>query len=630
VITTIKSQFRSRRPFHNLPADFRYRDTIWYDQVSHEYQRYRMLIFIASLFVGMMVPVILFLFNPQGAISKNLHWNYLAAFLTLFLLFLISLISRITRFVMRLAPLISIVGWFASVFLPGGGDVHWLIIFIFPILYFQLLSIREAIIWFLIFYASIAITFLLFHNAWIVHWPHSINRPEGFLLIITSLLIALLSFAARLLINANLQRLVHSIIYDPVTKLPNNEVLLYSVEPSESYMLAILRIENFQDLGNLFGFEMSDDVLKFAGESFFGVAKPLSLLPYHLGKNDFAVLMKLAPNQSLRNEGKEALRRLLMQLRKKPLVWQNMKIYFQIRAGASSIIQGEVKQALSQANTALLSAIRSFSEYKIFADFEQEKLYSLNAILRFSNLVENIEQKKLEAFFQPIVDIQTGQIIWYEGLMRLKRTNGTYEPVGPYLHIARGTGYYEKFSSLIIEKIVQAMRLLPYDFSMNISFLDITNPVLLEQLRLQKELVPGFKNRLILEIIETEDLHEDVLENPTGKIFFQEMKKIGIRLALDDFGSGFSNLSKILQMPIQIIKIDGSLIKRVSYDKNAERILEGMLSFCEKNGLTMVAEYVENEKSCQILKNLKVHYGQGYYFGKPIPLEEIRLPDRGF
>jgi EAL domain-containing protein (putative c-di-GMP-specific phosphodiesterase class I) len=101
--------------------------------------------------------------------------------------------------------------------------------------------------------------------------------------------------------------------------------------------------------------------------------------------------------------------------------------------------------------------------------------------------------------------------------------------------------------------------------------------------------------------------------------FIDEVKKYGVKIAIDDFGSGYANFEHIININADFIKIDGSLIKNINKDKNAAIITEAIISFSKKLGRKTITEYVHNEEVYEMVKALGADYSQGYYFGEPSP-----------
>ena len=106
-------------------------------------------------------------------------------------------------------------------------------------------------------------------------------------------------------------------------------------------------------------------------------------------------------------------------------------------------------------------------------------------------------------------------------------------------------------------------------------------------------------------------------------IIIDQVKKYGVKIAIDDFGSGYSNFERLLEYQPDILKIDGSLVKNIVDDAYSLSIVKTIVSFAKEQNLQIVAEYVENEKIYNILNSLGIDFSQGYYFAQPKPLEEV-------
>jgi len=125
--------------------------------------------------------------------------------------------------------------------------------------------------------------------------------------------------------------------------------------------------------------------------------------------------------------------------------------------------------------------------------------------------------------------------------------------------------------------------------------------------------MPNEKHRIIFELLESEDIRDF----KKIKQFIQHVKAQGIKIAIDDFGTGYSNFERMLSYEPDILKIDGSLIKNIVTNETSRHIVETIVMFAQKQKLTTVAEYVENEAIYTLVRDLGVDYSQGYYFGRP-------------
>lgn len=155
-------------------------------------------------------------------------------------------------------------------------------------------------------------------------------------------------------------------------------------------------------------------------------------------------------------------------------------------------------------------------------------------------------------------------------------------------------------------------------FSINVSLEDITHPDVLEVI---ESVVSrnGLGERIVLELLESEGI-ENYGE---VSLFIEWMKKHGCTIAIDDFGSGYSNFEHILRLRVDFLKLDSSLIKPIADDADARSIVETIVSFARKLGIQTIAEYVHNEAVQSIVRSIGVDHSQGYFISPP-------RPDMGF
>ena len=152
------------------------------------------------------------------------------------------------------------------------------------------------------------------------------------------------------------------------------------------------------------------------------------------------------------------------------------------------------------------------------------------------------------------------------------------------------------------------------NITINLSFKDILNYEFIDYLNNALEKLKfEDRNRLVFEILESENLSDyDFLEE-----FVLKYKKLGIKIAIDDFGSGYSNFIRIIRLKPDYLKIDGSLIKNIDKDNNSYEIVKSIIAFSKTLNIKTIAEYVHSEEIFNLLLELGVDEFQGYYFGKP-------------
>ena len=165
----------------------------------------------------------------------------------------------------------------------------------------------------------------------------------------------------------------------------------------------------------------------------------------------------------------------------------------------------------------------------------------------------------------------------------------------------------------MIEKSFKEFENLPFEFSINISYEDIEDKNFLNFIKYKLQKYDVAK-RVVWEILEDEGVKSyDVLFD-----FIKEVKALGCKVAIDDFGSGYSNFEHLLRMDVDYLKIDASLIKYVATDENSYKVVKTIVEFANSLNLKTIAEYVENEEILKITKKLGVDFSQGYHFSAPI------------
>jgi len=215
--------------------------------------------------------------------------------------------------------------------------------------------------------------------------------------------------------------------------------------------------------------------------------------------------------------------------------------------------------------------------------------------------------------FQPIYNNFQGKVEKYEVLVRLKYGDKIFFP-DEFLQIAKKIKKYKALTKVIIKKSFEYFDDKDFEFSINLSMEDIID----EDIRkyLYEEIVNhNLQNKLVIELVETEAINNyDAFTN-----FIKQIKKLNCKIAIDDFGSGYSNYDYIIKLSnyIDYLKIDGTLITDIDTNKKTQ-LLVGTLKFlCDSLKIRTIAEYVENKEIFEFIKAMNISYSQGYYIGKP-------------
>ena len=231
-------------------------------------------------------------------------------------------------------------------------------------------------------------------------------------------------------------------------------------------------------------------------------------------------------------------------------------------------------------------------------------------IVEIKSVLKNaIEKSLIVPVYQPIVMLNNE--VKYEVLMRIEH-NGTLLTPDRFLEIAKQHNYYNEISEMLIFKALEDMSECDKTFSINISYLDIKDSAFVARLE-KKILECNVAKRVVFEIIESDILDDMdiVLE------FIARFKKHNVRIAIDDFGSGYSNFSYIIKINPDYLKIDGSLIENMLEDKKIYILVKSIINLAHEIDIEVIAEFISSPELYDSLRDLGVDAMQGYYLGKP-------------
>jgi EAL domain-containing protein (putative c-di-GMP-specific phosphodiesterase class I) len=271
-------------------------------------------------------------------------------------------------------------------------------------------------------------------------------------------------------------------------------------------------------------------------------------------------------------------------------------------------------EELSEAENALEIALSKNKPYDIFDAEHNENIKTNKENIQLARKIKNaIEQNGLILHYQPIFNNQSKKIEKYECLARIKDGDELIYP-NIFLPISKQINKYNNLSFLIIDRAFEYFKDKSVEFSINLSILDITN-IDLQKYLFEKIEEFDVKDRLVIEIVEQEGI-----ANYTEFIsFLEKIREYGCKVAIDDFGSGYSNFDYIVKMSdyIDYLKIDGSLIKGINTNPKTQ-LLVGTLKFlCDNLRIKVIAEFIEDKETFEIVVNMGVVYCQGYYIGEP-------------
>nr|WP_283401111.1 EAL domain-containing protein [Desulfurobacterium pacificum] len=239
-------------------------------------------------------------------------------------------------------------------------------------------------------------------------------------------------------------------------------------------------------------------------------------------------------------------------------------------------------------------------------------------IIIATELKEAIVEDRIIPVFQPIIDLRSDNVDKYEVLMRIKDKEGNFISPGDFLPVAKKISLYSKLSRRLIEKAIDVVKRKGIKVSINISSEDLASS---ENRRWLLEIIEDedIAKNVCFEIVETEAFSDlNILKN-----FYSEIKERGSELAIDDFGSGYSNYEYISIIKPDYLKVDGSLISKILESEDVETLVKYIVKFAQDLKIKTVAEFVSSEEIYKKVIELGFDYGQGFYLGKPVTEDEL-------
>jgi diguanylate cyclase (GGDEF)-like protein/PAS domain S-box-containing protein len=423
--------------------------------------------------------------------------------------------------------------------------------------------------------------------------------------------------------------------HDSLTLLANRSLFtdrvhqaIRHVEDGMTPAVLFIDLDNFKTINDSLGHSAGDQLLRSFAHRLVQTTRAGDTVA-RLGGDEFAVLIDHAPGV----DAAMAVARQVIDCCRQPFEIEMQKV----RVGASVGVAiadraSNVERLLRNADAAMYSAK---SQGKGHAEiFEPSMLRAARRRIRIENeLAVAIERDQLEAHYQPTVDLASRHLVGVEALMRWRHpTRGLVLP-GEFIPLAEETGQIVPMTRWMLHRacgdLVRLQRAIAHGegvrISVNVSSRYLNQGNVAADVRAALAAHRVRPDNLILEV--TESL---LLENSTQlEQTFKELKMIGVSLALDDFGTGYSSLSYLHRFPIDILKIDRSFVERLVRERDgvegvdAVALARAILSLAEALGLDTVAEGIEVEAQRETLLALGCKTGQGYVFGKPMPLEEI-------
>lgn len=411
-------------------------------------------------------------------------------------------------------------------------------------------------------------------------------------------------------INKKNQELENLLYYDKLTSLPNRNMLMKVLREESPYGILLIDINDFSVINDMYGSQIGDRILAAIAKLLQDLAE-YDYRVFRVSGDKFAFLDM---NDDQLNFTTTVVQNILSNIElgniHQSLANENIGINISITASVSS----NTKKLLKNAEIALHYAKSKKLHLVYYSDslnLEETYKKELDSV---QMVKKALEEDRIVPFFQEIVKDEKYKT--YECLVRIIDNEKIISPFF-FLDAIKKTKYYDLLTRVVIEKSFNTFINTNDNFTINLSFEDIVNQDTM--LFIEKKLEEtGLQNQLILEIVESESIDNFQIV----KDFIVKMQKRGVRIAIDDFGSGYSNFVNILELNPDFIKIDGSLVKEIHENEKSFIIVKTIVGFATELGIKTIVEFVHNKDVYEKAKALNVTGFQGYYFAEP--LREIK------
>ncbi|MBM7037576.1 bifunctional diguanylate cyclase/phosphodiesterase [Vibrio ulleungensis] len=427
-------------------------------------------------------------------------------------------------------------------------------------------------------------------------------------------------------LKAQSDSLLTSYRIDPRTELPNRTVLKQRLEQfTNNDHLISVKVTNFPQVNEKYGYEIGDLLLKeLTAHIKQTIAQHIpngEVSLYSLGIAEWALVFNSQMSQEKIKEYFIGLADYTEKLNFEPVGLPEMDyLSVSVRGGLVSrdnfpvdspdellLKSIESRRFATKNHQFIVSANELRSEERQ----RQEEFGWLNSVSRA------VQRKNVVSYAQGVVSVETNQPAFYECLVRIEEEGKIIMP-GQFLPVIEGTHLYARLSHQMIKETFRHMRNRTESFSINLSPQDMLSNrtmYLLEQEVVQLK----DPSRFGVEVLETEQIKD---YNRMREIC-DHFRAMGVRIVVDDFGSGYSNIDEIIKLEPHIIKVDGSLVRNIDRDPKQRAITEQLVNLCQVFNAKTVAEFVHNKQVADIATDMGFDFLQGFYFFEPKPTELI-------
>lgn len=415
-----------------------------------------------------------------------------------------------------------------------------------------------------------------------------------------------------LLVNANKHlnqelkdqqnKMQDAVFYNPAFGVDNQLKYLYDREQSELDKLALFSLNNERMLKLFSGVTKTYALLK---ESYEKIKK------YYLAKGLYLYSYE---DTSLLIAGDESVARMeFLETVKKIQIFLNGIACEEVYLAYTVAVVFDKNDSISRIESTMHYAMNHKLSFVCADEIGEEAAKKGQEEIHMIRVIkEALLNQRVVPFFQEIHNNKDDSKKMYESLMRVFDENGKIYYPDQFLPVAKEYDLYESISEMMVETVIDMFWERDVRVTINLNVQDIYNRKMIQMIFDRMQSAPHPEN-YVFEIVES----EEITDYEYIRIFSERIHELGAKVAIDDFGSGFSNLLHVLQIEADYIKIDGEIIRTIAEDPHCLEFIRLINGWCIGNNQEVIAEYVENKQIQDIMNDIGVGHSQGYFFSKP-------------
>ena len=423
--------------------------------------------------------------------------------------------------------------------------------------------------------------------------------------------------------------LAHLAHHDPLTDLPNRLLFTDRAEQAlasaqvhkRGCALLLMDLDHFKIINDSLGHNVGDQLLKLVAERLSGLFGPGVTLA-RLGGDEFAVLAESCPQVVQA----AALAQRMLNAMKDPFIFDGNQLFISASIGISLFPSDALsaEQLLRNADSALFKAKSAGREgYALYT--EELTAHAQHRVEIAGELRRALDQHELRVYYQPVHDLHDSRLVGVEALVRWQHPERGLVPPGEFIPIAERTGLIADIDAWVMDQACRQMCQWLADGA-PLSFIAINVSSRLFARRELYEQVAQVLHATGLDpaFLELEVTESAVMDDPEVALEqLHRLRELGLRLAIDDFGTGYSSLLRLKRLPVQKLKIDQGFVAGLPWDEDDAAIVRVVIALAKSMGMQVHAEGIEQVEQARFLLDQECDMGQGYWFGRPMPADEI-------